>query len=504
MHILTLLLVLLSPGGADTYDVKLRRGQSADVVVQQQGVDVVVELRAPDGTLLDEIDGPTGRNGAERAEIVAATGGTYRVRIRPFDANEPAGNYDIHTTIRSVAETRALLETRRRARAEAAEWLRARRGSIDDVAARARVIGLGEATHGSREFGDARLALTQRLIEQHGFRVVAIEASSTQLDALVPYLRGEAATPAVSDGGWIGVRTRRALIEWIRAWNLAHRDDLVRVIGVDAQENAPARAELGAFLKQAYGELPRWIDAEKEIAAADEQSGVFGDSSVSAASRDTLLAIVARLALDLASLRARYGAAADRALEQARTIAQFADFNSGAADARSRDWYMADAVLRAAGEQGRAVYWAHNAHVTTRGRAAGAQLRAALGCNYAALALTFGSGAFVAQIPNDPEDRLAISSLPQASDESLENVLAADAESLTTWACNLDAATVPQWLRAPHAMHWVGALWTPGSVASSATRPYDLLHDFDGVLYIPRVTADELPANRPLIPARAR
>ena len=51
-------------------------------------------------------------------------------------------------------------------------------------------------------------------------------------------------------------------------------------------------------------------------------------------------------------------------------------------------------------------------------------------------------------------------------------------------------------------MHWVGALFRPGTDPSTAFRSFRLLNDFDGVVFIPKVTADELPTDRPLIPAR--
>jgi hypothetical protein len=117
----------LPPGAAHRYEVSLKRGQSADVVVQQKGVDVVVELRAPNGALLDEVDGPTGRNGDERFEIFAKDAGRYAVTVRPFDAKEPAGTYRIEVKeIRGVAATRALLDARRDARNRAGAWLRER------------------------------------------------------------------------------------------------------------------------------------------------------------------------------------------------------------------------------------------------------------------------------------------------------------------------------------------------------------------------------------------
>ena len=40
----------------------------------------------------------------------------------------------------------------------------------------ARVVLLGEASHGTSEFYRSRAAITQRLIQHHGFNIVAVEA----------------------------------------------------------------------------------------------------------------------------------------------------------------------------------------------------------------------------------------------------------------------------------------------------------------------------------------
>ena len=513
-----LLATLLTASTPNEYELPLKRGESADVVVHQHGIDVVVELRSPRGTLLDVVDGPTGREGDERVEIIAAESGRYRLHVRPFDSKETSGTYTVELQARrTVAATRALLQTRRKARDEASAWLRERSAPLaaDDlapfaaVASRARVVGLGEATHGSREFGDARIALTLRLIERHGYRLVAIEASASRLAALAPYVNGDVSNADMAETIWIGVRSRRELIERLRAWNIAHPGDRVQLIGVDAQDNVQSRNTLRGFLQQAYGDEVhvRWRDAEKELAAADEQSAVFGDSGVKAEARQFLFDLQAMLDRDAPLLRARFGVAVDAAQEAARTLAAFADYNSGAAGSRPRDWHMAAAVIRAleaSGPASRAVYWAHNAHVAVRGQTAGALLRAALDCRYAAMAMTFGAGSFIAQIPNDLDDRIVASTLSQSPDESIETVLAASTPTLTAWPCGVDASSAPQWLRAPHAMHWIGALWTPDSVSSAAFRPFDLLHDFDGVVYVPRVTAEDVPAAHPRIAPRAR
>jgi len=49
-------------------------------------------------------------------------------------------------------------------------------GAFFDRFADAKVILLGEATHGASQFYRARAAITRRLIEKHGFGIVAVEA----------------------------------------------------------------------------------------------------------------------------------------------------------------------------------------------------------------------------------------------------------------------------------------------------------------------------------------
>lgn len=49
-------------------------------------------------------------------------------------------------------------------------------GAFFDRFGDAQIILLGEATHGTSEFYQARTAITRRLIEHHGFTVVAVEA----------------------------------------------------------------------------------------------------------------------------------------------------------------------------------------------------------------------------------------------------------------------------------------------------------------------------------------
>jgi erythromycin esterase-like protein len=49
-------------------------------------------------------------------------------------------------------------------------------GALFDRFADKRVVLLGEASHGTSEFYRARAAITRRLVEAHGFSIVALEA----------------------------------------------------------------------------------------------------------------------------------------------------------------------------------------------------------------------------------------------------------------------------------------------------------------------------------------
>ncbi|HYE01210.1 MAG TPA: erythromycin esterase family protein, partial [Alphaproteobacteria bacterium] len=61
-----------------------------------------------------------------------------------------------------------------------------------DRFAEARVVLMGEATHGSAEFYRARAAITRRLVERHGFTIVAVEADWPDAAHVDAYVRGGA------------------------------------------------------------------------------------------------------------------------------------------------------------------------------------------------------------------------------------------------------------------------------------------------------------------------
>src|SRR3954452_20536279 len=62
-------------------------------------------------------------------------------------------------------------------------------GAMFDRYGDARVVLLGEASHGTSEFYRARAAISRRLIEHHGFNIVAVEADWPDAAHLDRYVR---------------------------------------------------------------------------------------------------------------------------------------------------------------------------------------------------------------------------------------------------------------------------------------------------------------------------
>jgi tetratricopeptide (TPR) repeat protein len=75
------------------YVVDLAKDQFASVRVEQDGIDVVVEVRDPKDELLLSYDAPTGTTGPEVAEWVSGGGGRFAIVVRPYVPDAPAGSY---------------------------------------------------------------------------------------------------------------------------------------------------------------------------------------------------------------------------------------------------------------------------------------------------------------------------------------------------------------------------------------------------------------------------
>ncbi len=86
-----------------------------------------------------------------------------------------------------------------------------------------RVIGLGESTHGTREFFQMKHRLVRFLVTEMGYTAFAIEASNTACQPINDYIltgKGERAT-VLTGQGYMAWDTEEfaAMLDWMRAYN---------------------------------------------------------------------------------------------------------------------------------------------------------------------------------------------------------------------------------------------------------------------------------------------
>ena len=85
----------LSYGDAHRYRLALAAGEFARVVVEQQGIDVVVDVRDADDVEIDEFQDEIKAHGEEDVDIVATNAGTYTVTIASAAGTIEPGLYTI-------------------------------------------------------------------------------------------------------------------------------------------------------------------------------------------------------------------------------------------------------------------------------------------------------------------------------------------------------------------------------------------------------------------------
>ena len=106
--------------------------------------------------------------------------------------------------------------------------------AIVDAIGDARIVLLGEASHGTHEFYATRAAVTRRLIETRGFRAVTIEGDwpdARRVDRFVRALSADADADMALAGfrrfpQWMWRNTVvRDFVGWLRRWNDDHEPD---------------------------------------------------------------------------------------------------------------------------------------------------------------------------------------------------------------------------------------------------------------------------------------
>ena len=280
-----------------------------------------------------------------------------------------------------------------------------------DRFADARVVLLGEESHGTDEFYRARSAITQRLVRQHGFTVVALEADWPDAARMDAYVRGHSELPSLPSplvrfpawmwrnrvvmqfleelkeiNGSFGDPQRQAGIYGLDLYSLPSSMDAV--VGFLDRVDANAAAEA----RERYGCLAPWVEQPETYGA------MATGERIDTCSEDVISVIGNLLGQRFDHLKAN-DLAYFHALQNARVVAAAESYYRAMYEGSVESWNLRDthmfetleAVLATRGDNAKAVVWAHHSHI---GKAAATRMGRSGEINIGQLAKEhFGEGA---------------------------------------------------------------------------------------------------------------
>jgi erythromycin esterase-like protein len=393
-------------------------------------------------------------------------------------------------------------------------------GAAFDRFADRRVVLLGECSHGTSEFYRARAAITRRLVERHGFTIVAVEADWPDAAAIDRRVRGRPRVRQTGDGAeppfrrfptwmWRNVEFE-AFTAWLRDWNMERpMDRRAGFYGLDLYNLSASLAgvleyldridpEAATIARARYGCLTPWANEPQ----------AYGRMALSAGYSRCEAGVVKTLT-DLLSRQLEY--AADDgddfldATANARLVknaeAYYRAMYYGAAESWNlRDTHMFEtlrAVLKARGPNAKAVVWAHNSHIgdaskTEMGRSRG-ELNIGQLCRErfaeAAALIGFGTNTGTVACATDWDGPLEIKTVRPSLPDSYER-LAHDA-GVPRYLLDLGRADAELRARlsAPKLERFIGVIYRPETERWSHYSECVLPEQFDAYVWFDETRA---------------
>lgn len=379
----------------------------------------------------------------------------------------------------------------------------------------ARIVALGEATHGTHEFQVMKHRLVRFLVTEMGFTDFALEANLPESEYINDYVhtgKGELKQLMIDLHVWAwNTEEIRDMIGWMREYN--QRSDVAAHVsfhGFDLQSVDAAQSIVLAYLRRVN--LPAAVVAEARFAYPGPyrpgQDPLSLLPSASTGVQTTYLANVKAVHDDLALSRDRYVAVSTpdefaNTLQTARIVVQAIDMliANGRKEYGTRDRYMAENVtwlLERAGTDARMILWAHNEHISAVPAATDAEgvLNETMGTwlrrRYGTAIYVVGQTLFAGNC-NVVEGVVTEVTILPPPDDSYEMALhgAKIPRTITDLRGAQPRAIGEDWLTGPHLFRSIGASYdeaAPNRYFSSV----HLLQKFDALIYFEETTATKL------------
>lgn len=255
-------------------------------------------------------------------------------------------------------------------------------GRLFDRYADARVVLIGEASHGTSEFYRARAAITRRLIEEHGFNIVTAEADWPDAALIDRHVRQQSPLPWHERAftrfpAWMWRNTDVVeFANWLRQHNqrLA-TDKRVEFRGLDVYSLRLSIAEVLRFLSEIDPQLASKARERYDCFSPWQTDPAMYGQQVELDDRKACEDQVVAQLEQLLSERLVQVAGDDEALfnatQNARVIRSAEQYYRSIYRGRAESWNLRDrhmydtlqALLDHRGPDSKTVVWAHNSHV---------------------------------------------------------------------------------------------------------------------------------------------
>ncbi|MDJ0833588.1 MAG: erythromycin esterase family protein [Gammaproteobacteria bacterium] len=247
----------------------------------------------------------------------------------------------------------------------------------------ARLVLLGESSHGTAEFYDMRARITRELIEKKGFSVIAIEGDLQDARRIDAYIQGFAAAPVIKNRAHAGFpawmwnnHSFNKFLHGLRAYNqsLNRNAKPVRFYGLDIYNLYGAidavlndlldiDSRLADFARRAYSCLDRWQDDPAQYGSDIRTLGFAGCQQQTSS--------VLRALLDYGSSYPQRATQAYFHLLQSARLVVNAERYYRTQDYTGDGWNQREQhmfeslleILKYQGTKQKVVIWAHNLHV---------------------------------------------------------------------------------------------------------------------------------------------
>jgi erythromycin esterase-like protein len=240
-----------------------------------------------------------------------------------------------------------------------------------------RVVLLGEATHGSQEFYELRAQITMKLVREHDFRIVALEADWPDVDSVNRFIRGGAE--------WDGFHR---FPEWmwrnhpfmdltreLRRHNSSERHPPVSIFGLDLYSMNSSIEETVKFLEkydpQAAVHAHRAMECLEPWRFDPSRYGYSVWKGMREGCEEELLALLKSLHEDRLSSDRIPAHELLSALQNARVAKNAEEYYRKMFEGSVSSWNMRDRhmfetlsiVIDHFGPDSKAIVWAHNSHL---------------------------------------------------------------------------------------------------------------------------------------------